>query len=523
MTGAVRASSRGEKSSGAQGRAANRFAAVSCGLGLLLVCTAAPATRAQSLAPTRNIVVAGVQPGVVAPATPGRAGDPAQASRQDASQSAPEPGIQLVYPPKPAEQTGAPLTLTLADALQRAQKYNAEYLAAISDQKSSQEDRLQARNARLPQVGIRSEYLGTQGNGITPNGRFVTEDGVHVYREWVTLHQEISANSIMGTDYKKAKAAEAIAAAKAEIARRGLTVTVTKAYYALVVGQRKYATAQQALQQARRFLQISQQMERGGQAAHSDVIKAQIQEQQQEAAYSDANLGMETARLDLAVLLFPNLDENFTAVDDLDQPQPLPPIGEVQNMASRMNPDIRVATEALRSASLERTAAKTAFLPAISFDPEWGLEANCVALNCVYTAIPEAGATPTLGYFIYATLTMPVWDWGTLRSKLRQADLKQQQAQVELTQAQRHVLGELYGAYNEALVARDQVDKLRQTADLAAESLRLVTLRYQAGESPALELVDAQTTLITARNAYDDAEVRYRMALATLQTFTGSF
>ena len=78
-------------------------------------------------------------------------------------------------------------------------------------------------------------------------------------------------------------------------------------------------------------------------------------------------------------------------------------------------------------------------------------------------------------------------------------------------------------AYNEALVARDQVDKLRQTADLAAESLRLVTLRYQAGESPALELVDAQTTLIAARNAYDDAEVRYRTALATLQTFTGSF
>ena len=61
----------------------------------------------------------------------------------------------------------------------------------------------------------------------------------------------------------------------------------------------------------------------------------------------------------------------------------------------------------------------------------------------------------------------------------------------------------------------DQVDKLRQAADLAAESLRLVTLRYQAGESPALELVDAQTTLIAARNAYDDAEVRYRTALAT--------
>ena len=60
-------------------------------------------------------------------------------------------------------------------------------------------------------------------------------------------------------------------------------------------------------------------------------------------------------------------------------------------------------------------------------------------------------------------------------------------------------------------------------ADLAAESLRLTKLRYQAGESTALEVVDAQNTLVQARNAYDDAQARYRVALADLQTVTGSF
>ena len=525
MTAAVTASSIGERSSGARSRAAKLFAALGCGVGLLSMCTAAPPAHAQNLAPTRTIVVGSVQPGTVAPtgAAQAGAGDPAQAPRQDASQGAPEPAIQLIYPPKPPEQTGPPLTLTLADALQRAQKYNAEYLSAITDQKSALEDRLQARNARLPQVGIKSGYLGTQGNGKTANGRFVTQDGVHVYQEWVTLHQDISANSILGTDYKRAQAAEAIAAAKAEIARRGLTVTVTKTYYGLVAAQRKYATAQQALEQAQRFLQVSQDLERAGQAAHSDVVKAQIQYEQQEAAFSDANLAMETARLDLAVLVFPTLDENFTAVDDLDTPQSLPMFGEAQEMASRMNPDIGVALQTLRSATQEVTASKTAFLPAISFDPVWGLEANCVALNCVYTAIPEAGATPTLGYFITASLTMPVWDWGTLRSKVHQAAVRQEQAQLQLSSTQRQVLRGLYAAYNEALVAREQVDRFRQTADLAAESLRLVTLRYQGGTSTAFELVDAATTLVTARNAYTDAQVRYRTSLTTLETYTGNF
>jgi len=438
-------------------------------------------------------------------------------------QQTPEAAVQLVYPRRPPEQTGPPVTITLADALQRAQRNNAEFLAALSDQRSAHEDRLQARNARLPQLGFRSEYIGTQGNGITPNGRYVTNDGVHVYREWATVHQDLTANVLIGADYKRSQAAEAIAAAKAEIARRGLTVTVTKTFYALVIAQRKYATAQEALEQARRFLQLTEDTERAGQTAHSDVIKAQIQYQQQEAAFTEANLGMEDARLDLSVLIFPTLDENFTAVDDLDTPRPLPTFGEAQEMAARMNPDIRVATETLRQSNLDVKSAKGAFLPAVSFDPVWGLEANCVATHCAYTALPEAGATPTLGYMIQATLTVPLWDWGTLRSKLRQADFKQEQAQVSLSQIQRRVLAELYAAYNEALVAREEVDKLRQTADLAGESLRLVTLRYQGGSSTSLEVVDAQTTLITARNAYNDAQVRYRNALATLQTFTGNF
>jgi outer membrane protein TolC len=67
------------------------------------------------------------------------------------------------------------------------------------------------------------------------------------------------------------------------------------------------------------------------------------------------------------------------------------------------------------------------------------------------------------------------------------------------------------------------VDTLRQTANLASESVRLTVLRYQAGQASALEVVDAQNTLSLARNAYDDAQARFRLALAQLQTVTGPF
>jgi len=92
-----------------------------------------------------------------------------------------------------------------------------------------------------------------------------------------------------------------------------------------------------------------------------------------------------------------------------------------------------------------------------------------------------------------------------------------------LTLTQRQIVANLYSYYNKALAARESVDGLRQAAELAGESLRLVQLRYQAGESTAFEVVDAQKTAVDARNAYADVQARYRVALATLQTVTGSF
>ena len=430
------------------------------------------------------------------------------------------PQLQLARPVGPA---APPPVITLQDALDRAKQLDAQFRSAISDAAIAREDRRQAKSALLPSVNGLTEYLGTQGNGKTPNGRYVTTDGVHVYRAWGTLHTDLNAETFYKSTYHRAQAAEALAAAKAEIAQRGLAVVVTKDYYALVTSERKYATAQQSLQQGQRFLEITQQQENLGQAAHSDVVKSQIQSEQQRQTLQEATLGMENSRLNLAVLLFPDLNENFTVVDDLDSPQALPPFPAVQEMAGRQNPDLRAAQEALAQASQEIRIAQNAMLPSLAIDWNYGIEANAFALHAVQAAQPQFGPLPTLGYYIDGRFTLPIFDWGTRRSKLQQAQFRERQAQVQLTQTQRQLVSNLYLYYNEALTARAAVDGLRRAADLAAESLRLINLRYQAGESTALEVVDAQNTLVQARNAYDDAQTRYRVALATLQTVTGSF
>src|ERR1700716_2515069 len=142
--------------------------------------------------------------------------------------TAPASSIQFIPPPRPTASTPS-ITVTLQDALELARKNDPLFLSAISDAKSAHQDRVQARAGLLPTISATTQFLGTQGNGITPNGRYVTNDGIHVYRAWGVLHQDLSPGTLMGTAYHRAAAAEALANARSEIARRGLTVTVSRA------------------------------------------------------------------------------------------------------------------------------------------------------------------------------------------------------------------------------------------------------------------------------------------------------
>jgi outer membrane protein TolC len=417
--------------------------------------------------------------------------------------------------PQPRDAAApAPLILTLHDALERARVNNPQLQSAIIGAQLAREDRVQAKAALLPGVNYASQYIYTQANG-TPSGVFVANDGVHVYSSQGVVHGDIFAPG-KRAEYQRTIAAEAVARAKADIAARGLLVTVVQGYYALVAAQRKDTNARRSLQEAQQFLDISQKQEQGGEAAHSDVVKAQIQHEQRQRDAQEAQLAVEKNRIGLAVLIFPDFRKDFSVADDLQSKMTLPPFSEVQTLAANNNPDMRAAQAALQQEKMGVSVARSAFLPSLSFDYFFGIDANQFA---VYNRNHERN----LGSSAQAQLTIPVWNWGATRSKLRQAQWHLQQAKVDLSFTQRQLLANLDSFYREAQTADSQVPSLARSLDLSSESLRLTLLRYTAGEVTVLEVVDAQSTLAQARNAYDDGLIRYRMALAGLQTLTGNF
>ncbi len=412
---------------------------------------------------------------------------------------------------KSAATSEAPLCLTLHDAIERARKYNPRFQSVLTDAALAHQDSRQALAALLPSVNYNNQFIYTQPGGSNGGVRFIANNAPHEYISQGNAHENIGVDEIAG--FRRASAVAAVAKAKAEIADRGLTVTVVQLYYALAAAEAKTLVAQETAHEGEEFLNLTNTLEKGGEVAHSDTIKAELQAEDRGRQLKEAQLALLNARLDLAVVLFPNFDANFGLAEGLHAVAPLPRLEEIQRQAAVDNPDIRAALEGVRASDYDVTAARAGYLPSLSLDYFYGIDAPNFATR--------SQGFSNLGYSAVATLNIPIWNWGATQSRLKQAELRREQSKRELSYAQRKLLAEMQSLYTEAETAQNEQAGLERAAKLAAESLRLTTLRYKNGEGTVLEVVDAQTTFATASAAYHDGAARYHVALASLQTLTG--
>lgn len=423
-----------------------------------------------------------------------------------------------------AQSTGgaaAPLRLTLQDALNRARKNSVPFQAAVTNAGLARQDRRQAFSNLLPSVVYDNSAIYTQSAGPAATAAtglpvvFIANNAVHEYISQANVHEALDVAGI--ANYRKLSAAAAVAKWQAEIASRGLVVTVTQGYFGIAAAQRKVETARRSADEGERFFKVTQELEAGGEVAHADVIKAELQMRERQRGLQEAQLAFLNARLDFSVLIFPKLEENFEVTEDLHASVALPTLAEVQERAARDNPDVRAALAAVQESNHDVFGARAGYLPSLTLDYFYGIDAPRFATHTVVNGQKFSN----LGSSAVATLNIPIWNWGVTQSRVKQAELRRDQSKRELSLAQRKLLAEIRSRYAEAETALNEQEGLSRSAQLAEESLKLVTLRYRNGESTVLEVVDAQNTFAQANGVYQDGAVRYRVALANLQTLTG--
>lgn len=425
----------------------------------------------------------------------------------------------------PAEENAgnaAPVAITLDEAIRRAESSDPAYASAKADSGVAALDRSIARGGLLPSVVDHNQALYTQPNGLLnqagqgaaaqPAPRFIANNAVREYAGQASINDTIGLAGV--AEVRRADAAAAQAFAELEISRRGLVAGVTAMFYGSLAADHKLAVFERAVKEAQDFSKLTNEREQAREAAHADVVKAQIEEQQRGRDLEDARVAAEKARLELGVLLFPDPRTPYTLIAP-DSAPPLATREEIEQAAAKNNPELKSALAALSVSNADVLAARAAYLPDLGLNVTYGIDAPQVAAN-------GPDGVHNLGYSASVTVDIPVWDWLATQHKVKQSEIRRDAAQTALSATQRRLIAALDETYAEAAAARDELTSLDESAAMAAESLRLTKLRYQGGEATVLEVVDAENTDVQAEAAREDGRVRYETARAALQTLTGT-
>jgi outer membrane protein TolC len=418
-------------------------------------------------------------------------------------------------------QPAEPLLITLSEAIHRAQLNEPTFANALATQKTAAIDRYLAKASLLPSAVYHNQMLYTQPNGTTIQGVqggavpapvYIANNAVHEYISQASINETVGLKQLADAQVASANAARA--AAELEIARRGLVASVVGMYYSVAAFETKQRLLEDSLQEAQSFTDLTQKREAAREGAHADVVKAQLQQQQRQRDLSDAKVAADKARLELAVLLFP--DPRTPYVTEKPGPLPvLPEREEVNRLAANHNPEIRSALAELWAGNAGVASARAAYLPDLSLNFSYGIDAPQFAKT-------GPDNVQNLGYSISGTIDIPIWDWFSTQKRVKQSEIRRDAAKVGVTAAQRKLIASLEEAYAEAAAARDQADLLDLSVRTAAESLRLTKMKYSAGEATVLEVVDAQGAYLSAATAQADGMVRYQNAMAGLQILTGT-
>ena len=446
---------------------------------------------------------------------PGAAVDESRAALAVQQQAAPQSTAVAAQPPAAA--------ISLDEAIARARANEPAFAAVVAASRNAALDRSIARSALLPSVEYHNQYLYTQpvvgpsgvGMGspaISSNPRFIANNAVHEYMSQGRVNETIGAQQINALGH--ASAALAVAMAELEVAQRGLVASVAGLFYAASASGRKVSVAERAASEAASLTTLTQQRETAREVAHADVVKAQLQQQQRDRDLADARLEAERGRLELAVLLFADPRTPYTLAVP-DAPPSVPARADVEAALATHNPELASALASTHLADLNVFAARAAYLPNLALNYTYGIDAAQFATK-------GTDGSRNLGYSASVTLDIPVWDWFATRDRVRQSEISRDLARTVLTNTQRKLIADLEEFYAEAVAAHDQLDSLNLSVTTAAESLRLTRLSYSAGETPILEVVDAENSLTASELAREDGIVRLQTALANLQLLTGT-
>jgi len=289
-----------------------------------------------------------------------------------------------------------------------------------------------------------------------------------------------------------------------------VALTAKTDFINVLTAQDALATEQEQVDASTENLRVANAKFAAGTAAQYDVLTA-------ETALSNAQqqLSADQNQVDLALANLNNVlgrDQQDTVT--VTAP-PLPPL----DLKFDLN-------DLIKTAYIKRPELQQARSNVIIAQKLVGLNAAALypALSVSGTANFAGAAAPGSPhdtYSVVANLSIPLYDGGATRARVRSAKITVQTQQVTEDQLKQTVALEVRQAYVSALNAQTRTASAEAGTKSAEEAFRIANIRYKNGLGTLLDITNAQAQLATARTNFTSAQQGYLTALAQLTRAEG--
>lgn len=153
-------------------------------------------------------------------------------------------------------------------------------------------------------------------------------------------------------------------------------------------------------------------------------------------------------------------------------------------------------------------AARTIDFEKGDFWPEISLEGGYQESDISYSSTD----TDSENAYVQAELVFTLFDGGLRRAQVRQAQANERQARQALSLTKKEVVQEAKVALLEFETARNSLINLQDELKSAQENYNAVTMQFKYGMADIINLMDANTTLVTAERRILEAEYSHYLA-----------
>lgn len=454
------------------------------------------------------------------------------------AQATPGPISPVVVPSAAPIPAGAPLELTLDEAVALALRYNRGIRSAYLQRVVQRFDLRVAERAFVPQGGIGIEVVQRRQDGetdgdivISPSASWRTPLGGTVNFVWAradtltgegaeyeTAGVSLSQPLLRGAGLAVNMAPVRIARLQEEINRlqleatvAGTVSTVITSYRALIQAQEQVRLAEEALARTRILLETNQALIAAGRMAASDIVQTESGVANQEVAVLQARQQVVSAQLRLLQLLALASRTNVVAVDPV--------------AAARVEVDLDSAMATAFSSRIDLLAQRKSL--------EQMRQSLIVARNQrLWDVSLVASATRDDGprfldrfnetdTTVELRLSIPIGDLSRRQSWLA-ADTNMQTAELAFEEMKQSVESQVLDAVQSVEASWLQVEAARRARALSEQALEIGQERLRFGRASNFEVLSLQADLRAADAQQLSANIAYLNALTALDQQIGS-